>query len=350
MAEQKRGLSLDQFAKPIGEVMTSVGTVYVHRANGTLLKRHRDLHQLAPEARARCTLPLVASMAPRTSFLAELSPLSDEALAAFNERDVAGIAEALRLGAQWVVTGGLDDAQMHLKQPRVDGRQVDETSWEFFDRIVEAYAQQDAKQTAIERARIEKLVRSPVSDLLAPLRERSASLGETVKAYEALPVQPPIEFHDHLGEMQRRMSHEREHDREVARSIANMTKASAELLKEIAEAADRFLMRFDARDIASDRQFKTQLKWAVGSLVLSAVLSIVGAGFAAASYYQDKSKNEAEATASKEQDEERARLMNLVVAQTKVLQDLQKRIDATDSGQPVGGVSRPKSRLVDRAP
>jgi len=349
MTERKQGLSLDTYAKPIAEIATKAGKVFVHRADAVLVKRHRDLLQLDPEDRARSTLPLVASLSPRAGLLDKSAPLPSETLDALEQADIAAIGEALRLGAQWVVSGGPDDAQIQLKQPGIVGQQDGETSWQFFDRIVEAYLQQDAQQAIAKRARVEKLLRSPAQDLLASLRARSDSLSGTLQAYEALQVQPQIQFHDHLGEMQKRIAREREHDREVARSTAEMTKASAQLLKEIAEAADAFLVRFDARDEASDRQFKTQLKWAVGSLIASVLLSIVGAGFAAASYYQDKEKNEADAKASQEQSKESARQKDLVADQTKALQELQKRIDAIASSERKEAGSKPKPPRAERS-
>lgn len=133
------------------------------------------------------------------------------------------------------------------------------------------------------------------------------------------------DFHDHVGDMSRRLAQERTEDRNVARLTGEMTKQSAEMLQELVKTAANFLVRFDERDQKSDGQIRVQLWVAIGSLALSVLLSGFGVWFAARSYYQDAAKNAADDRAAPAQLERDKRIEHLLEQQSKYLDSAQSQ-------------------------
>ena len=66
-----------------------------------------------------------------------------------------------------------------------------------------------------------------------------------------------------------------------------MTAQSAEMLKDLAESAENFLLRFDAKEEKSDKQVNFQLWLGVGSLIITALLALASLVVSIMAFNQD---------------------------------------------------------------
>ena len=117
-------------------------------------------------------------------------------------------------------------------------------------------------------------------------------------------VQPPLrdgirEVTDRINEAADRRDEQRQAEREeeieINRSIREMTMKSAELLAQLTQASTNMLEKFgvflaDFKESAkrNDAGARKSLMWAAGSLVVTAVLTLVAGVIALQSYRQDK--------------------------------------------------------------
>lgn len=344
MSEKKPVDLFELLARPIETIDTRVGAVYVYSPTPNALKRYRALSSLGSDERARHVLPLIASQELRTKHSMEIVPLPAKALDALEAVEIGRIAEAVRLKRLVASAPGAD------KLPEISPQQDGEAPFEFFDRVMKSIVEQDA---AADRAILEKarrLAESPIEKLLDPLGASTARLSDTLLAFERAAKPEIPEFKDFAGDMALRVERERQADRKTALLTAEMTKQSAEMLRDLSLVAQDFVARLDYRDKQADQQFRLQVWIAVGSLFASVALSAVGAWFAGASFFQDRQKNqsdEAAAIAAKkdaaiqEQREER-----LLAERVKALEAFQRATNALEavrtSSQPASDATKPK--------
>ena len=315
----KGGFNLSALAAPIGQIDLKIGTVFLYQANETVRESFRSMTNDTPEQRGRATLAQIISLEKRAGWSDKIVPIPDETFSALTEDDIASVAELFRqrLDRNRVVP----EKPFPSIEPQVDG----ESAIVFFDRVLGtdiATADKDAKA---QMKRLIDAATSPASKLLEQLNLSSDRLGSTVREFDKLrsqTVEVPV-FHDHVGEMNRRMMQERNEDRKVARLTGEMTKQSAEMLQELVKTAGAFLVRFDDRDQKSDKQIRVQLWVALGSLALSVLLSGFGVWFAAKSYYQDAEKNKADDASALIQAERDKKIDRLLDQNNKTLEAVQ---------------------------
>jgi hypothetical protein len=324
MAEEgKVGFNLSALAGPIGQIDLKIGTVFLYQANETVRESFRKMTDETPEQRGRATLAQIISLEKRTGWRDKIVPIPDETFSALTEVDVASVAELFRqrLDRNRVV----HEKTLPSIEPQVSG----ESALMFFDRVLGTDIATTDEDAMAQRKRLIDAATSPVSKLLEQLNLSSDRLGSTVREFDSFrsqTVDVPV-FHNHVGEMNRRMTQERNEDRKVARLTGEMTKQSAEMLQELVKTAGTFLVRFDDRDEKSDAQIRVQLWVALGSLVLSVLLSGFGVWFAAKSYYQDAEKNKADdasASIQAERDKKIDRLLDQNSRTLEAIQDMQK--------------------------
>jgi hypothetical protein len=73
----------------------------------------------------------------------------------------------------------------------------------------------------------------------------------------------------------------------LAKITGQMTAQSAEMLKDLAESAENFLLRFDAKEEKSDKQVNFQLWLGVGSLIITALLALASLVVSIMAFNQD---------------------------------------------------------------
>lgn len=311
--------NLGVFSKPIGEVETSIGMVYLYQVSEKTRKLFRELKDEASEQRAEATFCKMTSQIVRERFSDEVVPLSPDVFSTLTEKDIANLTETFRQRRDQhrVVTG--------KPLPEIGPQLEGEAALTFFDRVLGADIAATDEEAREQNKRLMDSITSPASKLLEQLDSSSARLGLTLNEYGRLSnhqLEVP-QFVDHVGEAHRRMTEERREDRRVAELTGKMTAQSAEMLQELVRSASEFLLRFDARDSKSDKQTSRQLCWAIASLVVSMILSGVGVWYAAAAYYRDNAKIAADEAASRVAIGRDKRIEELLQLHTKALEALQ---------------------------
>jgi hypothetical protein len=321
--EAKKGFDLNVLAEPIGQIDLAIGTVFLYQANETVRKLFRSLINDTPKQRGKATLTQIISLEKRTKWLDNIVPIPDEIFSILTDDDIAAVAEQFRQRLDR--HRALPEKPLPSIAPQVKG----ESALVFFDRILGTDIATADENTKTQMKRLMDAATSPASKLLEQLNLSSDRLGSTVREFDKLrpqTVEIPA-FHDHVGEMNRRMAQERNEDRKVARLTGEMTKQSAEMLQELVNTAGTFLVRFDCRDQKSDIQIRVQLWVALGSLALSVLLSGFGVWFSAKSYYQDAEKNkvdDASALIQAERDKKINRLLDQNAETLEAMQTIQK--------------------------
>jgi len=348
MTTSKGGLNLATlFAKPIATLETSQGTIYVHLPDGNVQQLHRDLVADAAEDRAGKTLALMASQVARTSMKEEIKPLPENVLKALDQAEISQIAELFRKT--------VERRLLSLKAPssEIEPQKEGESALAFFDRVLDVDIKEYDEQSQRLRQQILDTLKMPASTLLEQLHGSSDRLQGTIRAYESLATPMPAVMRDYPGEAAREAATERQKDREIARLTADMTKQSAEMLRDLVDTAGKFLLRFDERDRISDKQIKNQLWVALGSLAVSVVLSGVGVWYARAAYVQDGNKNAVDAVSGKEAGELAAssakRFEELLTAQAKALEEQTRALQALQEQKKMIDVRQADSQPAKKA-
>lgn len=93
MADGDKKLNLDMFAKPMGSVETSQGTVYIYSPTIDNYKFYSDLIEESAESRTQKVLPILISMIARTSFSEKFTPAPLEIYSRLSEADLNAIVD-----------------------------------------------------------------------------------------------------------------------------------------------------------------------------------------------------------------------------------------------------------------
>nr|WP_315481341.1 hypothetical protein [uncultured Undibacterium sp.] len=326
-------LNINDFAKPIWQVDIEIGTVYLYQADENVRKLFRSLKLDTPAERGRKVFSRIISLEKRVKLKDEIKPIPDEIFSVLKEGDVALISEKFRQ---------LNDRNCALSDkdfPKIPPQNNDESGFEFFDRVLGTDIANADKEYKEQMKKIMDVTTSSASGLLSQLNLSSDRLGGTVREFSEIAIKQPV-FHNHFGDMNRRIAQERSEDRNVAQLTGEMTKQSAEMLQELVKAASAFLIRFDERDQKSDKQIQLQLWVALGSLALSVLLAGVGVWFAAKSYYQDFEKNKEDDANKLIQVERDKKIDRLLEQNSKTLQAVEFIQEKRTKTAPIDDVTR----------
>lgn len=165
-----------------------------------------------------------------------------------------------------------------------------ETAIAYLDRLLKSEVEARSKQA---RKMVESMLSS--TSMFDQVRKSSLVLGDSWRQLDRLTkssiiasdVAPSFDsnslgFNNPMLSQATRIARERVEDREIVRLISETSVQSGKTLQELADAASSLLDKLDQRDEEAKRATKVQLRWAVGSVVVSAIV-------AAASYCQDRS-------------------------------------------------------------
>jgi len=295
VAEGGKKLNLDMFAKPMGSVETSQGTVYAYSPSTDNYKFYSGLSEETPENRAQKVLPILISMIARTSFSEDVTPIPLEIYSSLSEADLNTIVDLFntKLVASRRKHNENSGGDLELRKP-------EETALMFFDRLLEAEITYQKNFLINQRKMMLESIESPAKKIFEQLNASTARLGSTLGSYErligdqkreahAFRTYKP-EIHNELFEHQNRLNRERNEDRELAKITGQMTAQSAEMLKDLAESAENFLLRFDAKEEKSDKQVNFQLWLGVGSLIITALLALASLVVSIMAFNQDKNE------------------------------------------------------------
>lgn len=295
MAEGGKKVNLDMFAKPMGSVETSQGTVYAYSPSIDNYKFYSDLSEDTPENRAQKVLPILISLIARTSFSEDVTPIPLDIYSSLSEPDLNAIVDLFN--TKLVVYKGKHNEK---SGGVLESRRPEETALIFFDRILEAEITQQKNFLINQRKMILESIESPAKKIFEQLNASTARLGSTLGSYDRLIGEQKREahtfrtykpeIHNELFEHQNRLNRERNEDRELAKITGQMTAQSAEMLKDLAESAENFLLRFDAKDEKTDKQVNFQLWLGVGSLIITALLALASLVVSIMAFNQNKNE------------------------------------------------------------
>lgn len=285
-------MKLSLFLGPSTDVQTSIGKVYLYPLRVSDVRRFEKLADGEPSARLREFLPCIASLSPTSKLDTEREPLASELVAQFSDDEVEVIAEA------YASSAALKSAREGSKDRSGIPREGGEMATAYLDRLLKKELEDQAEQMQ----RMRKQMIASTSSIFDQVRKSSSVLGTTLTDYERLShtvAKPAIEtrhfdFSNHMAEHQARLSRERAEELEMVRLTGQMTAQSATTLRDLAEAATTLLERLDERDQKSDLDTRKQLRIAVGSVFVSAVLALVALIYSGAAFYQDKASNVAD--------------------------------------------------------
>ena len=294
---KKKSLKLLVRLKPVGEVDTSVGRIYLYPLR---VRDMTDFGNLEPGdalTQLRNFLSSIASLDVESDEAPERIPLDPEIARTLSKDEIEQLAEAYVQSSEWQTVR--EEGQTDKPPSREEG----EASSCYLIRLIQHEVEQQIQ--ASKRLR-EKMLGSS-SGLFDQVRKSTSALGSTLSAFEKLTKpsrESTLEIHpihtDHfsrvnnlMAEQARERAEERAEEMELTRLTGQMTAESAKALKDLVDAATTMMEQMEARDQKTDQSTRTQIKIALWSVASSAVLALVAAILAGFSYFQDRDNNTA---------------------------------------------------------
>jgi len=294
---KKKSLKLLLRSKPVAEVDTSAGRIYLYPLR---VRDMTDFGKLEPADainQVRNFLTSIASLTVESDEAPERISLDPEIAKRLSDDDVEQLAEAYVQSFEWQTVR--EDGQDHKPPSREEG----EAASVYLIRLMQHEVEQQMQ--ASKRLR-EKMLGSS-SGLFDQVRKSTSALGSTLSAFEKLTKpshETSQEIHpihtDHfssvnnmMAEQARGRAKERAEEMALTRITGQMTAESAKALKDLVDAATTMMEQMEARDLKADQSTRTQIKIALWSVASSAVLALVAAILAGFSYFQDRDNNTA---------------------------------------------------------
>lgn len=282
---KKKGLNLSLFLGPTTDVQTSKGQIYLYRPRVSDYTSFEKLSASEPTGRFREFLPHVASLSARSKLEKEREPLAQELVAQLSNEEVEALAEA------YASSTALQTARVGSKEKSGLPREEGESATSYVDRLLKKQLADHVE----DMRRMREQMFASTSSIFDQVRKSSSALGSTLSEFDRLTRDKvsftlPEQRMDHfnaINEHHARLARERAEELEMVRLTGKMTAESAQTLKDLAEAATVLLERLDERDQKADQSTRKQIKiavWSVGISAVIAVLALVVAGFA---YFQD---------------------------------------------------------------
>ncbi|WP_050467366.1 hypothetical protein [Herbaspirillum chlorophenolicum] len=289
---KKKSLKLLLRSKPVAEVETSIGRIYLYPLRVRDMTDFENMEPAEAIDQVRNLLTSIGSLTLESDEAQERIPLDPEIAKTLSDDELELLSEAYVQSSVWKkIQEGNEDRKPVARE---DG----ETASAYLIRLVREEVEQQhqsAKQLH------EKMLGSSRS-IFDQVRKSTFALGSTLSAYEQLtkfakPSPPEIQpiRTDHFDALNRRMveqarerAEERAEEMALARLTGQMTAESAKTLKDLAEAATTLMEQFDERDRKTDKSARKQITiavWSVGITAVLALLALIVSGFA---YLQDR--------------------------------------------------------------
>ena len=293
---KKKSLKLLLRSKPVAEVETSIGRIYLYPMR---VRDMTDFGKLEPAdalTQVRHFLTSIGSLTVESDAAPERIPLDPEISKTLSDDEFEQLAEAYVQSSEWqTVREG-----SHERKPVA--REPGDTASTYLIRLVkdEVENQHDAAKQLRE-----KMLGSS-RGLFDQVRKSYTELGSTVKAFEAIsrPTLEPslsrghLEINNQFAEHSARMERERSEELEMVRLTGKMTAESAKTLKDLAEAATILMEQLDERDRKSDKFTREQIEaagdqirigvWSIRAAIVLGGLALMVSGL---SLFQDWKNN-----------------------------------------------------------
>lgn len=288
---KKKLLKLLLRSKPVAEIETSVGRIYLYPLRARDMTDFEHLKPADAVNQIRDFLTNVASLTMESDEAPERIPLDPVIAKGLSDHEIEQIAEAHVQSSDWQKV-----RESSERKPVV--REAGEKASAYFIRLLkdEIEHQHDAAKQLHE-----KMLDSS-RGLFDQVRRSYTDLGATVKAFESIsrPTLKPslsrghLEISNHLAEHSARIARERSEELEMVRLTGKMTAESAKTLKDLAEAATTLMEQFDERERKTDQSTRKQITIAVWSVGISAVLALLALIVSVFAYVQDRGSSSSE--------------------------------------------------------
>lgn len=284
----KKGVNIGQLFGPVGNVSTSLGTIYLYGLRMSDISALLELPEGEPASQIRAFLPCVASQFDTRGLNTKRQPLAFEDVCQLSNQEIEQLADAystILLRSPFEIDDGREKP---VRQPIEDATT-------YLVRLLQYKAEQQSART---RAIHEKW-QATTNDVFEQVRKSSSELASTLSAYERLnqrasAAEVSIASMSHIHAMNdrfARQTQERAEELEMVRLTGKMTAESAKILKDLAESATVLLEQLDDRDKKADISTRRQINIAVWSVGISAVLALLALIVSGMAYFQDKNGN-----------------------------------------------------------
>ncbi|WP_374565999.1 hypothetical protein [Ideonella sp.] len=311
---------IDEFgAGPADEVQSSQGVLYVYPPGQISVGRFKALSQLPPEEKGAKLFAWLVSQVKRERFSdGDPQPLPPAVNEALTEDDRLRVADAMLT----VVQKDRDTAEGAEAAEPIAPREGGESAYSYLARIADV---EFARQTARLRATVDRAMKglgSTVSEAFKHLNATSDRVGSTLAHFDRLnrATAPPVDLPADMGGFQARMAQEHQETRERAELTSQMTADSARMLTQLVEASQQFMAQLEKRDREDAKNVRSQLRYALISLVLGVFLSAASAWYAKVTYAHDLDKDKIDDIAAKAATQREERVTKALEQNASLLQ------------------------------
>lgn len=182
-------------------------------------------------------------------------------------------AELNMLAESYLETPYAKNINQNLKNPIL--KNTDEENIKYLYRLLRMYV--------IDYGEKNREIIRKALDPFRNVREASLTLSNKINTYD---------FSSHIAEQAKTAHNQRKQELEMTRVTAEMSKESANLLNKLTIDVTNFLESWRTETEKNNATTKTQLKIAVGSLIVSVFLSCLALYYSYNSYMQDLRNNE----------------------------------------------------------
>ncbi|AYF34273.1 hypothetical protein CUU95_10860 [Vreelandella alkaliphila] len=285
-ASQKKGFDISSLLKPVAEVDTAIGKLFLFPLSRSDISAFNDISTIDQSKRIREFLPFIASLSPDYSWEKERSGVTHDQVQSLLDPEVEELAEA------YTLSNALRSAREGGKDRKPIVRDANESPTAFLDRLLRSEVEEQANQFR----KLTDQALGPTQRLFDQVRNSSAILGSTLTEFERLsdrlkPAEISASSTNHfqvINEQYNRQARERAEELETVRLTGKMTAESAHALKDLVEAAATLMEQMDERDRKSDESTRTQITVAVWAVGISAVLSLLALIVSGFGYLQDQ--------------------------------------------------------------
>lgn len=278
--------------KPIAEVDTTVGRIYLYPLR---VKDFNDLSELEtsdPVRSVRRALPSISSLSVQTDENPERIPLEPQHAHNLSEADIEQLAEVYIKSAKW------DSTVLEKLSERSRGRTSPAS--ERLVSLLEIAVDRQHETLKNQYAGILERYSGIFHSVEKSSNALAASLGAYDRLSQSMRVPPSLEpvqtnrlstLNDQMERFADERARERAEELEMVRLTGRMTAESATMLKDLVGAATTLMAQLDERDLRADRSTRKQISIALWSLGFSVILAAVAVVLGWLSFSQDRRNN-----------------------------------------------------------
>jgi hypothetical protein len=279
-------VDLSQFIKPLLDIQVRDQKLYLYRLTTSSTSPVEKLDASRPVDWFKLLLSNVGSFVQVDKVTVEPDKLPDSWFQELARVDLDRIAEALAQSSflRWISTKATPLA-----------RTAQESAIDYLARAVPMQISESRNET---RKLFESMANQSNS-LLKNLSTAASGLDRAVRGFDVdqnrdLRNEASRILSNNLGsqiEHSSRIREERVREISASERTAEMSAKSASALSELIVTAGIFMQRFDDRSASADRDMRSQLRIAIGGIVISGILAAIALGFSIAAYFQDSKNN-----------------------------------------------------------